>query len=172
MKYIRREVGKLISYANAMNIKVFFSKPNKHTSGDWTTDWTTITIYEDKPIWQYFTIIHELAHHRQWLADGKKVPLKTDQAFYKYNNIEDDSKLDKASRKLVYEAEKRDSVHQLTIHYETQSKVPLSWLKAEISLDIWVYLCYYKTGRYPSMKEKKEKRKELRLKYGQNKKRK
>lgn len=155
-----------------MNIKVFFSKPNRHTSGDWTTDGTTITVYEDKPITQYWVLIHELAHHRQWLADGKKVPLKTDQAFEKYNNIADDSKLDKASRKLVYEAEKRDSIHQLAIHYDTQSKVPLDWLKAEIALDVWVYKCYYQTGRYPTAKQKVIKRRELREKYGQNKKRK
>lgn len=170
MKYIRKEVGKLISYANALGIKVFFGEPNRHTSADWTTDGSTITVYEKKPLTIWFCLAHELAHHKQWLEDGKKVPLKTDQAFYKYNNIEDDSKLDKASRKLVYEAEKRDSVHQLTIHYETQSKVPLSWLKAEIALDVWVYQCYYKTGSYPSMKEKKEKRKELRLKYAKSKK--
>lgn len=165
MKFIRREVGKLISYANAMNIKVFFSKPNRHTSGDWSTDGTTITVYETKPLVTWFCLCHELAHHRQWLADGKKVPLKTDQAFYKYNNIADDSKLDKASRKLVYEAEKRDSVHQLSIHYDTQSKVPIDWLKAEIALDVWVYRCYYQTGRYPSAKQKLEKRRELRKKY-------
>jgi hypothetical protein len=165
MRYIRKELGKLISYANALNVSVFFGTPNRHTSGDWTTDGTTITVYETQPLTQWMVLCHELAHHKQWLADGKKVPLKTDQAFYKYNNIEDDSKLDKASRKLVYEAEKRDSKHQLTIHYETQSKVPLSWLKAEIALDLFVYSCYYKTGKYPSQKEKKEKRKELRKKY-------
>ena len=169
MKYIRREVGKLISYAKAMGIDVFFGTPNRHTSGDWTTDGKTITVYEKQPLTQYWVLIHELAHHKQWLADGKKVPLKTDQAFYKYNNIEDDSKLHKSSRKLVYEAEKRDSKHQLTIHYETQSKVPISLLKAEISLDIWVYKCYYHTGRYPTLKEKRQKRQELRKKYAKSK---
>ncbi len=169
MKYIRRELGKLISYANAYGITIHFREPNLHTSGEWSTDGAVITIYEKTPLKMYMVAIHELAHHRQWLADGKKVPLKTDQAFYKYNNIEDDSKLDKTSRKLVYEAEKRDSKHQLAIHYDTQSKVPLSWLKAEIDLDIFVYSCYYKTGKYPSAKEKREKRRELRRKYAKSK---
>lgn len=160
MRYIRKEIGKLISYAKALNINVYFSDfSGVDSSAEWSMDGTTITIYRAKPLRSYLLLLHELAHHKKWLYDGKKVPLKTNKIFDKFNN--DSMSLTKAQRKIIYETERVDSAFQYDIHYETQSKVPIDIIKKEITIDLWIYRYFYLKGKWPLLKDIREFRRKL-----------
>lgn len=163
MRQIRTELGKLIAHAKAHGIAVFFH--DGKDGGGWTLDGKQIYIHTKRPLEQYLVLLHEISHHRQFIKDGMKVPFHIEKAYNKEFNLKADKILDKKYRKIIYEAEKRDSRHQLDIHYETRSTIPVYLIKKEIELDLWIYEVYYKTGSFPSTKERKEMRKSLTKKW-------
>lgn len=163
MRQARRELGKLIAYAKGHGIAVYFH--DSVDGGGWTFDGKEIFISAKRPLAQYLVLLHELAHHRQFLLDGKTIPPKIEKAMHKETYAKADEIIDKKYRKILYDAEKNDSKHQLDIHYETQSTIPIILVKLEIELDLWAYKCYYRSN-FPTRKKTMEKRKELRKKYG------
>lgn len=166
MRQLKREIGKLISYAKAHGLAIYFhTDSDDHNDGAWSTDGSTIYVYAKKPLRQYLVILHELSHNRQFIQDGRSVPFKTDKAYQKEGNLEKGEILNKKYRKIIYETEKRDSRHQLDIHYETQSTIPVNIVQREIEYDLWIYQVYYKTGHVPSKKESAEMRKSLTKKW-------
>lgn len=165
MRQVKKELGKLIAYAKGHGISVYFQDENDEYHGTWSMDGKTIKLHTMTPLRSYCTLIHELAHHRQFLQDGMTVPFKIDRAYEKDANLESGKILDKKYRKIIYETEKRDARHQLDIHYETQSTIPVNRLQLEIEYDLWIYKVYYKTGKVPSKKEGKEMRKSLTKKW-------
>lgn len=165
MRQIKRELGKLIAYAKAHGISVYFQDEHAEYNGTWSTDGTTIRLFTNTPLQSYLTLIHELAHHRQFIKDGMTTPFKIDRAYQKDANLSEGQILDKKYRKIIYDTEKRDSRHQLDIHYETQSTIPVKRLRQEIEYDIWVYKVFYKTGKVPSKKEGREMKKSLTKKW-------
>lgn len=166
MRQVKKELGKLIAYAKAHGVSVFIHPGSSDVhDADWTTDGKKMYIYEEAPLRQYLRMLHELAHHRQFIQDGLTVPFKIDRAYRKDANLSEGEVLDKKYRKLIYETEKRDARHQLDIHYETQSTIPVELVKREIEYDLWVYKVWMKTGSVPSKKEGKEMRKSLTKKW-------
>ena len=163
MRNIRTELGKLVGWAKGHGISVYFH--DGKDGGGWTLDGLEIYIHAKTPLAQYLILLHECSHHRQFIQDGMKVPFYIEKAYNKEFNLKADKVLDKKYRKIIYEAEKRDSRHQLDIHYETRSTVPVELVKMEIEHDLWVYKVYWKTGNFPSMKESKEMRKSLTKKW-------
>ena len=166
MRQVRKELGKLIAYAKGHGLNVYFQSSRSDASGAWSTDGKDIYVYEKTPLKQYLVLLHELAHNRQFLVDGKSVPFKIEKALSKELHLEADEILDKKYRKIIYETEKNDAKHQLDIHYETHSSVPVNIIKLEIELDLWNYKWYYLKGEFPLLKDSRAKRKELRRKYG------
>lgn len=164
MRNIRKELGKLIAYAQAHSIKVFFHEKGD-SAGEWALDGSTIFIYTKKPLYQYCVLLHELAHNRQFIKDGRTIPVKIEKAIHKETYLEFDEILDKKYRKIIYDTEKNDSKHQLDIHYETKSTIPVEIIKREIEYDLWQYEVYYKTGSYPKYKVKQEMKKYLTKKW-------
>lgn len=163
MRNIRTELGKLIAYAKAHGVSVFFHQ-NKD-GGGWTLDGREIYISAKTPLAQYLILLHECAHHRQFIQDGHSLPFKIEKAYRKESFAKEGEVLDKKYRKILYESEKNDSRHQLDIHYETRSTVPVNIVKMEIEFDLWLYKVYWKTGDFPSVKERKEYRKSLTKKW-------
>jgi len=114
---------------------------------------------------QSLAFLHEIAHHLAWVRSGRKVDLKTDKALYLHDAQDDNEKLDKKYRKLIYLSEKNDAAYHEQIHNELNLKLPIWRVKAERDLDIWIYFRFYQSGKYPKRKQRTQKRKELIKKY-------
>lgn len=163
MNKYRKELGKYISYAKAHGVSVFFH--DSKDGGGWVLDGSQIYISAKTPLMQWLILSHELGHHKQFVKDGMKVPKKIIKVLNKENMLEPGETLSKAESKLIYETEKNDAKNQLDIQRETRCTVPEWILHREIELDLWIYRVYWKTGNFPSMKERKEMRKSLTKKW-------
>ena len=161
MHYLRKEYNQLVKYAAGLGIKVSYLKKKSNASAEWVTDGSEITIYDrDKkaPLTLVLDLIHELAHHKAWLATGRKEDLKTDKILDKEAaGLE----LTELQRKHIYDMECADAQFQPTIHHEVGSKIPLWRLECEMDLDAWIYKHFWLKGTWPSIKEIKQKKKEL-----------
>jgi len=158
---LKNELDKLIAYVESLGVKVLF-KPT--TSGDdageWHLDGKTIIIYEKSLPRRYFMLLHESAHHYEYVVSGKRLRDEEIAAFNKAANLPSGEMLEKKYRKAIYQAEKNDAKHQLTIHKKLNSGVDVKRVKLEIEYSNWLYRDYFITGHYPSMKQRREKRKE------------
>lgn len=161
MHYLLKEFNRLVKYAEGLGIKVIYSKKKSNASAEWATDGSEITIYDkDKksPMMLVVDLLHELAHHKAWLASGRKEDLKTDKILDKEAaGLE----LTELQRKHIYDMECADSKFQAVIHHEVGSKLPLWRLETEIELDLWIYKHFWLKGTWPMLKEIKQKKKEL-----------
>lgn len=165
MHYLQKELNRLVKYAEALNIKVSFSNKDPGYGAEWSTDGKTITIFKantKKPLELVLTMYHELSHHLSWVYKGRKGDLKTDHIL---NKVALGRDLTELQRKHIYEDEKFDYQYQYSIHKEIDSKIPLWRLEAEIALDEWIYKYYWQHAKWPLMKERKAKAKELRDKH-------
>ena len=168
MRQIRKELGKLINYAKGHGIDVYIRDDDSSAnSGEWVlkSDKIEIIIYEKKPILQYLTLLHELAHHKQFVIDKRVVPSKTRKAYEKEAELLADEFLAKEYRYIIYQSEVNDSKHQFDILKDTNSSIPVWRVKLEIAVDLFTYKRYYQTGSFPLVKEIVAKRKELRKRY-------
>jgi hypothetical protein len=165
MHYLKAELERLKKYAAGLGIKVTMTtRDSPENSAEWVTDGSEIIIYQtDKhsPLMLCLLILHELAHHMAWIYTGRKGDLKTDRALDAASTLEKGEVLDKKYRKAIYESERDDSKYQLIIHHEIGSKISVKRLQEEIDYDVWVYRYYYLKGKWPTLKEKKQKRREL-----------
>lgn len=165
MHYLRREFNQLVKYAQGLGVKVTLSNKNNSASAEWTTDGSSITIYNvdsKGPLLLILDVVHELSHHLAWVHNGRKGDLKTDKILDKEAA---GLKLTELQRKHLYEMEKSDYQYQVLIHHEVGSKIPVWRLKAEIELDEWVYKYYWQNDKWPLVKDRRLKKTELLNKY-------
>jgi hypothetical protein len=167
MKHLHKELERTIMYAKSLGIVVNLIKAKRSDpDAEWTTDGSEITLYlrHKKSITRLILdLVHELAHHMAFVYNNRKVPRKINKVFAKYSETE--IKLTKKERKIIYEEELFDSQYQETIFKELNLKLPLYKLQVERDLSNWIYFTYYKTGKYPIIKDVQLKRNELTLKY-------
>lgn len=157
------ELNRLIKYAQGMGLSVRF-KPYVKSTGDrggWTLDGSEITVYEssgDSKIYRVLTLIHEIAHHKGYIENDRTVNPKVEEAL----SDEEEKKL---SRKHIYLDELNDTKYWEQIYKDTNCRFDIKYLYRQRDLDVWQYERYYETGKFPTQKEKFEKRKELKKKY-------
>jgi len=157
------ELKRLVKYAQAMNVRVSF-KPqhNVDADADWTTDGKEINIYDSSKKSKVFLIlclIHEIGHHCQFIhGNDRKVDAKLDEAL-----ASEEEK--KSYRKRIYDWEVKGTGWWESIYKDADLKFPIYKLYIERDSDLWMYQTYYETGKFPTKKDKREKRKELKRKY-------
>lgn len=151
------EIKRLTQYARSLGLTVTW-KPYKR--GDPGATWIQAN---GKPVgievftWSGQTktrlilnLLHELAHHLEFVYRGRKDPAELLEALYLQDAGEDISKV---QRKLIYETEKAACPYRELVANELGLKIPMYKLKADIDIDIWFYKHYYLTGKYPTTNE-------------------
>ena len=162
----QEELKRLEQYAKGLGVKVTYKKQKKDDPhAAWVVDGTEIILYTNNS--QSITKLilnfcHELAHHKSWIKAGRIGDLKTNQALI----LDDERKkgdppLPKSKRKLIYETEKNDAMLWDEIIDEVGIKISKNRIELERQMDIWMYEYYYKKGEYPTTREAKEQKKEL-----------
>lgn len=157
------ELNRLIKYAQGMGVSVRF-KPYKlgsNVEADWATDGTEITIYTKSRasgISNILSLIHELAHHKSFVDNGRKVDPKLEELL-------DSEDQNKKNRKKILDMEIEDTSYWIDIYRDTNCQFPLWKLESQKELDVWCYEVWHETGKNPLKKEKNKKRRELNLKH-------
>jgi hypothetical protein len=158
------ELQRLIRYAQGLGLSVRF-KPyvkGSKTKAEWLTDGSEITIYvysQCSKLEKILSLLHEISHHRAWIKDGRELDPKIEEAL-------DDEEGKKRNRKRILDMEISDSKHWEQIYQDTNCKFNINKLYKQRDFDLWQYQVYYETGKFPTVKEKAVKKKELRKKYG------
>ena len=160
-----KELKRLENYAKALGVKITKQKKKKEDpEAAWVVDGSEIIIFtsvKESKTQLILKIVHEMAHHKSWIANGRKQDLRTNQALIR--DDERDSKIDpplpKSQRKLISETEKNDMKYWDDIIKELNIRIKPSIINKAKKLDLWVYEYYYKKGEYPTSKEYKEKKK-------------
>jgi hypothetical protein len=156
------ELNRLIRYCQGMGLSVHF-KPyvkRSNVAAEWATDGSEITIYISprcSKIEKILLLIHEASHHKAFVNNEREVDPKVEEA------LNSDKKRDK---KRVLDMEIADSRHWEQIYRDTNCQFNINRLHKERDFDIWTYQFAYDNDREATCKEKSEKRKELRRKYG------
>ena len=153
MSYISKELKRVEKYAQGLGIKVSYKKKGPtDPEADWSTDGTEITVYlrNRQSITQIILdLIHELGHHMEWIYNSRKIPSKLDKVLDKENHS-------KQERKIILEDEINGSKYHLSIYNELGLKIPKWKVILERDLSLLVYKYYYKYGKFPTNKIKKE----------------
>lgn len=152
------ELNRLIRYAQGMGISVRFKPYVPHTAveADWSIDGTEITVYVKKStskLSKVLSLIHELGHHKGFVELGRRIPRKVEDA------LDSDAK---RHRKIILDMETADARHWESIYADTNCSFGLDKLQDQREFDLWQYKVYYRTGSFPTEKQKVEKRKEIR----------
>ena len=156
-----REIERIVQYAKGLGIKVVWKKHKRGGPGaQWYTDGSCIEMftYPGKSKTQIILdFVHELAHHMAWVYDGRKVALKTDQAFLRdTEHKRGDPPLPKGQRQLIFDAELKDSYYRPQIFKELGLSIPIWKMYADRSTDMWVYRRWCTTGVTPTKKNIRE----------------
>lgn len=158
----QEQIGRLVSYAKGLGLSVFFREAKREikAAAEWTLDGTELIIYQHKrqtKIQTILCLIHELAHHIDFIH-------RKDRS-YDHKFAEALDKTDKKSRKLVYDNELAGTKWWETVYKETNLTFPIRRMHLEKEYDMFYYETFWKTGKYPTIKEAKAFRKTLRQKY-------
>lgn len=157
------EIQRLIKYAQALGVPVRFKPyvPRSNDGGGWSVDGSEIVVYTsngDTKIGKILILIHEIAHHKGWIENGRKTDPKVTEAL-----LDEEEK--KKSRKRIYLGELKDTRYWEQIYKDANCAFDIGKLYAAKEYDIWQYEVFYETGKFPTTKEKAKKTKELSAKY-------
>lgn len=156
------EIKRLIKYSQGLGLKVFFK--NNSQEGDaaaWSLDGTELYIYNpDKTskIQIIMSFIHELSHHLFFIHDKNRV---LSQSFYNSIVKNDNQIANKKDRKAIYNFEKESSRYWITVYKDTNMRFSLDKLEKQRKYDVWMYEVFYKTGKFPTEREKRLKKRQL-----------
>jgi hypothetical protein len=129
--------------------------------GGWVVDGSEIVIYvipNEPKINKVLYLIHEIAHMKGFIENKRTIDPKVMEAL-------NDEEEKKRSRKRIYLDEVNDTQYWEQIYHDTNCGFPIEKLYRERDYDIWTYERYYLDGKFPKVKEKREKIKELKEKY-------
>lgn len=152
------ELSRLIKYAQGMGIKVHFKTKKRGTPhAEWVIDGSEISIYVTNrctKINKILSLIHELSHHKSFVNNNRIFDPKVEEAL----NSNEERKI---YRKRILDMEIRDSSYWEDIYKDTNCAFGLDKLNIQRDFDIWMYEVYYETGKYPKIKQKNDKLKEI-----------
>ncbi len=163
------ELRRLIKYANGLGVKVSMLPYTRGSGlGGWVLDTQEIDLY----VSHYFsnhcvilTLLHELGHHMDWVYKGRKTSKEVDKAFslLSEGSIEGYRKdIPKKYRKIIYQEEIDGMAYMEIIHKELMLKIPFWKVKWDEDFDTNIYKMLYKEGRFLTLKECKELKRESR----------
>jgi hypothetical protein len=159
---MKKELDRIIKYAQSMGISVIFKpRPRNWHKAEWVTDGSEITIFtsaRESYTSKILDLVHELAHHRAFVSKKRKISSYIENVFMK---ADDTTPLTKTERRIIWKEERDDSKWQEVIYNELNLKIPLYKLYLERDISNWVYKQYYVRGKFPTYKELRLKRKEL-----------
>ena len=158
------ELKRLIQYARGLNASVSIRAdfPGNSAAGSCTTDGREIIIYRSpkmSKIELIMTLTHEIGHLQYNIHNFNREP---DASLEAALEQEEDKK---RHRKVIYEYEKASAQWWDVIYKEVEMTFPFAWLERYRAFDVWQYEQWYLTGKWPTNKERLEKRKQLRRRY-------
>lgn len=166
------EISRLVSYAEALGVKVLFCKKTDDADGQWALDGTEIKVFIDSSTSKtsiILTLIHEIGHSKHFIWRKNREPdLKFEEAIDRQNLVAenlDNKPIPKKFRKRIYDTELASTKFWLEIYHETGMKFPLWKLYMQMECDVWAYESLRDTGFFPKSKDWDLKRKELMIKY-------
>jgi len=175
------ELQRMLKYAKGLGIKVRVH--TKAIKGKPSAEWIDEEyVGKGQPIINLFSrnsrsktqrilnFLHELGHHHDWVSKGRKISIRSTKA----TNAEAQRKhrtnppIAKGLRKVIYEDECNGIAFMDTLYEELGLKFPKWKVYAEQEIDRWAYYRYYQTGNIPTIKETKEKDREIAKKWRNN----
>lgn len=153
------ELNRLIRYAQGMGLSVRF-KPYVNGSKDeaqWTVDGTEITVFvrpRTSKLDKVLSLIHELGHHKAFVARGREIDPELDEALGQEENS-------KRQRKAILIDEREGVENWDQIYHDTNCKFGVDRLNKQKELDVWSYEVYYESGKFPTRAMKYKKRKQV-----------
>lgn len=164
------ELKQIQKYAQGLGIEFQWKPyvPRSRQSATWSLDGSTIEAFYEKrksKTMLILDIVHELGHHHWWLANDRTIDAATDKAIGLENDRKPKEILDKEHRRLLYIMERDSADYHEYVYDQLQLKIPKYKLLAERDLSNWMYYRYYITGKFPTRKSGKRKRRELMNKY-------
>lgn len=161
-KSYSEQLGRLINYAKALGITVYFRQRRRgDDAAHWTLDNSEITIFERKnqsKLQTILALIHELGHALDFIHNKNRE--------YDHKLAEALDKTDKKSRKMVYDAELAGVGYWHLIYKEVNLTFPIRRMELEMDYDMYSYEIYWKTGEFPTTKQLSVYKRQLRRKYG------
>lgn len=158
------EIKRLIKYAQGLNtqVSIIKGKPHRTEEAEWAIDGSQIIVYTDSSTSKIniiLSLIHEIGHHLAHIyKNDRKVDEKLEQAL-------DDEDESKRTRRKIYNWELEGTKWWETIYKDTDCKFNINKLYISREFDLWQYEVYLETGRFPSMGQKYDKRKQLKNKF-------
>lgn len=164
------EIQRLINYIKGLGLKVSFTSKDEGASAFWYLDNSEIVIcknHNKTKIETVLSLIHEAGHALHNIHErNREVDTKVEKAL---NHVDEAEELEidtkKRQRKIILDDEIAGTQYWHVIYKDTNMKFPIWKLEAAMDLDLWQYRVFYETGKDPSTKEKRKKRKEIRDKY-------
>ncbi len=156
-----KELLRLESYAKSLGIKVSYRKLKKSYSSvaEFYIDGSGITVYTWPGLSKtriILNLLHETAHAVQWIHEGKKInPALLDALRLPSKEHT------KEQRKLIYEDEQKATHFWDQIVKMVDIKINPKTILIRKKLDIFSYRYYYETGKFPTDKLMKQKKKEF-----------
>lgn len=162
---VRQDISKLKKYAEGLGYKVII-KPLPRNGKD--AGWID---FDDKEIVvmvrksdslksQVATLLHEVSH---------LVTYSTNPSVFKeYLSLpQDDNILTKEQRFIIYERERLDILNMVPLAKLLNiESLSMNDLMYNVQYDLWNYRFFYLKGRFSNTKEKKAKKKQLKIYYG------
>jgi prolyl oligopeptidase PreP (S9A serine peptidase family) len=156
------ELNRLVQYAKGIGLIVKFKpRPRGGDAAEWDEDGPTITIFTNPwttKVEKILSLIHEISHMRSYIENERQLDPKIEEALLS----EEDKK---SYRKRIYDMEKSDSAHWESIYKDTNCQFNINKLYIQREVDLYQYSVYYETGKFPTGKENKKKRRELKNRY-------
>ena len=157
------ELKRLLSYAQALNIKVIFKPfiPYSDAAAHWAIDGSEIIVHkrtQESKISVILSLIHELGHQLEFIHHHNRKP--SIPLAIALNNDEL-----KKQRKIVVDYEVKSATWWEAIYKECDMKFPLYKLHFQKEFDIWQYEVYYENGDFPTRTMQRAKIKELNKKW-------
>lgn len=165
------EFKRLLKYAAALGIKVSITNSTARESAYWLLDGSEIVInnkYQESKTEKILSLIHELGHHLWYVHERDRKPdLKFEEAIYRQNLHEDEGDVPptKKQREKIHQIEVAGTQYWEAIYKETMLSFPKWKLYAAMEMDTWVYERFAKTGKFPTIKERRKARNLIRKKH-------
>lgn len=166
-----QEFERLLLYAKGLGLKVtVYNRPGLNgIMAAWSIDGTEMIIYADPKLSKtenIMSIIHELGHHKHFLYNNKKTSKSVIKALEAMDIAsKTNGQVSKKNRQVIYDDEANGIKWWDEIIHETNIKLPKWRIDAQKELDLWVYEYFLETGKWATLKQKKQKFKEVKVKW-------
>lgn len=156
-----REIVRCATYAlqHDMDVKWKPYRPGM-PSATWDPDGNKLTVakwHGKSKTETILDLVHEFAHHRAWLKNGKV----TDKIYEDALDADNNNRATEEDNYLLLQLERNDAKYQLRIFRELKLKIPLYKFFAHRRLALWIYKVNWKTGQMPTEKAIAQKKRDL-----------